>query len=884
MAEKSSMATRAVSKLADVLIQESTALEVVRSRAELVERKLRNTKDIIDHLERLAVSDPNEHELKQAIETIGATAEETSTFLNTLVKKKRRKGVLYLLDQHNVNIHLQQIKKKVEGIYHRIANYESRAESLWEIQTLRPTTQLPLLDPESSSTVRFDGEVEILIANLLSHEKRRFITSILGAKGTGKTTLAKLIYDNKKVKDHFAYQKWLPVPLHGKVEEFQKQINEVAATLRTLEESKKYLVVVDGIETGNFFDTLRETIRSIPDKSTGSRFLVTTGNANVARQAGTISFVCPLQLLDDEQSWILLKTKLGAVPFEMMKVAKKIVTTCGGLRSQVLKLEMSDLLSHRDVIDEESSSLQKMPNLEENPWSETFDAVYENLPSYLRRCLFYFELFPANFAIPARRLVVLWIAEDVVYNEKNQERPERVAEKYLTELMDLNLVQIAKRKPNGKVKTCRLPNALRQLLLIKANKLPKFSRIGEVVVADRLDENDIWHNHIHGNTTSDSATLQNYYKDVLSFKSFDTREGSKPGQDICNFLNMCISSNCLLLLRVLDLEGVYKPKLPKSIARLSLLRYIGLRWTYLESLPSSISSLLKLQTLDLKHTYIHILSSSIWQMELRHLYLSETYRTRFPPQPKAIGGNSFSDLQTLWGLFVDEESPVKGGLDKLSNIRKLGITCQSMLQQQTAMESQLDAIADWIMRLEHLQFLRLRSRDEKGQPWKLNLKFLGLGGHVKLTDMYLLGWLNNPFILSHFPPSLVDLTLSHSKLDDDHDPMKFLKDLPKLRSLSLLAESYMGTNMRCYSQSFPQLHVLKIWKLEKLKEWIIEEEALPSIRQLEIRSCPDMRILPVGLKHVKSLLELKLTNMPEEIRTNIDNILPHCDIHIDNFQ
>nr|KYP60687.1 Disease resistance RPP8-like protein 3 [Cajanus cajan] len=782
-------------------------------------------KAIIDHLERLSVSDPIEPELIQDIKIIAASAEEIGTFLNTLAKKKRRKGVLYLLDQHNVAKHLQQINNNIGGICQRIINYESLAESLWNVQILRPTAQPSLLD----------GEVEILIANLLSHEKRRFITSIVGAKGTGKTTLAKLIFSNEAVKAHFACRVWLSVFPRWKVKQFQREISKVAATLRTLEESEKYLLVVDGIQSSIFLDTLRETIRSIPDRSTGCRFLVTTRNANVARQAGTISFVYPLQLLDDEHSWILLKNNLGGVPLELeqMKVAKKVVAKCCGLRSEILKLKMSDLhlLSHRDVT-----------SLGENPWSETFDTVYENLPSYLRRCLFYFELFPASFAIPARRLVVLWIAEDVVYNGKDQERPELVAEKYLTELIDLNLVQIAKRKPNGKVKTCRLPNALRQLF--------------------------------------DSAPLQNYYKDVLSFKSFDTREGRAPGQDISNFLNMCISSNCLLLLRVLDLEDVYKPKLPKSIARLTLLRYLGLRWTYLESLPSSISSLLKLQTLDLKHTYIQILTSSIWQMELRHLYLSETFRTRFPSKPKAIGGNSLSDLQTLWGLFVDEETPVKGGLDKLSSIRKLGITCQSMLPQQEAMESQLDAVAEWIMRLEHLQFLRLRSRDEEGRPWKLKLKFLE--GHVKLTDMYLLGWLSSPSILSLFPPSLVDLTLSHSKLDVD--PMQILDHLPKLRSLSLLAESYLGRTLVCNPQSFPQLYVLKIWKLEGLEEWVIEKGALPSMRQLEIRSCPRMKMFPLGLKHVNSHLELKLTNMPKEITTNIDNILPHCDLHVHNFQ
>ncbi|RDX63427.1 Disease resistance protein RPP8, partial [Mucuna pruriens] len=446
------------------------------------------------------------------------------------------------------------------------------------------------------------------------------------------------------------------------------------------------------------------------------------------------------------------------------------------------------------------------------------------------------------------------------------------------------MLQIAKRKPNGKVKTYRFPNGMREaLLLTKANE----SRIYQVRtstllktvhprilsitrVADRLDEKDIWHKHIHG---QDYTSLRTYYLGVLSFLSFDTREGSKPGQDISNFLNLCISSNCLLLLRVLDLEGVYKPKLPKNIARLTRLRYLGLRWTYLESLPSSISTLLKLQTLDLKHTYIHTLTSSIWNMQLRHLFLSETHPTRntFPPEPLGIGiGSSLSDLQTLWGLFVDQETLVKGGLDKLVNIRKLGIACQSKSLQQEAMESQLNAVADWIAKLEYLQSLKLKSRDEAGRAWNIRLK--SLKNHINLTDLYLLGCLSGSSILSQFPPSLVELTLSHSKLEED--PMQILKDLPNLQSLSLLAESYVGKILVCNSESFPQLNVLKVWKLKQLEKWNIEVEALPSLRQLEIRSCPNMKKLPDGLRHVYSLLELKLANMPTEINTYKHNIPP----------
>ncbi|KAL5069256.1 hypothetical protein RYX36_020143 [Vicia faba] len=117
--------------------------------------------------------------------------------------------------------------------------------------------------------------------------------------------------------------------------------------------------------------------------------------------------------------------------------------------------------------------------------------------------------------------------------------------------------------------------------------------------------------------------------------------------------------------------------------------------------------------------------------------------------------------------------------------------------------------------------------------------------------------------MSHFPLSLVELTLSHSKLQDD--PMTLLKDFP-----NLLAESYIGTTMVCESQSFPQLRVLKLWVLEQFDEWIIEPGALPCPRQR-------LKMLPDGLKHVNTLLELKLTNMPTEIKADgmVRTDLPH---------
>ncbi|KAL6343352.1 hypothetical protein AAG906_022935 [Vitis piasezkii] len=279
--------------------------------------------------------------------------------------------------------------------------------------------------------------------------------------------------------------------------------------------------------------------------------------------------------------------------------------------------------------------------------------------------------------------------------------------------------------------------------------------------------------------------------------SFDHIHESKPGEEVGNFLRQSISSGGFLVLLVLDLENVFRPKLPEAIGKLTRLRYLGLRSTFLEVLPSSISKLQNVQTLDMKHTSINTLPDSIWKLQqLRHLYLN-----------------------------------------RLFDIRKLGLTISS---KQEAITLQLQAVVDWVLKLNQLRSLRLKSIDESNQPWDLELKpFISL---VNLSYIYLLG-------------RLIDLTLSGSGLVED--PMQSLDKLPNLRSLKLLAKSYLGKNMLCSLGGFPQLRVLKLWKLEQLEEWNVEKGALQALRDLEIRFCRSLKILPAELLH-RTLLKIEV--------------------------
>ena len=123
-------------------------------------------------------------------------------------------------------------------------------------------------------------------------------------------------------------------------------------------------------------------------------------------------------------------------------------------------------------------------------------------------------------------------------------------------------------------------------------------------------------------------------------------------------------------------------------------------------------------------------------------------------------------------------------------------------------------MADWVLKLNHLQSLRLRAIDEDNQPWDLDLK--PLSNHVKLSLVYLVGRLKNPSVISKFPNSLTVITLSWSGLAED--PMQKLDKLPNLRVLVLRSRSYIGKHMLCSSGGFPQLRVLKLWLL--LRYWI----------------------------------------------------------------
>ncbi|PQM32687.1 disease susceptibility protein LOV1 [Prunus yedoensis var. nudiflora] len=478
---------------------------------------------------------------------------------------------------------------------------------------------------------------------------------------------------------------------------------------------------------------------------------------------------------------------------------------------------------------------------------DTEPILPEDLPSHLRPCLMYLGMFPKEVGIPVRRLFHLWLAEGFVKQSPGMS-PEDLVEEYLAELVGRKMIFVSSSRSDGSAKTCRMSEKLWDVLSLKAEEIGLFYIHGKL--ASRASASSVSDPKFAVRRVVEHADIKDYPGDVKtlrSYISFNTQKKDLQAIQIGKFVRKIIGKRGYALLRVLDLEGVYKPQLPEELGFLYHLRYLGLRWTFSDALPTSVGHLPYLETLDVKHTYIRTLASTIWKMKLlRHLYLNDI---RLDKSVHTYSTNPLTQLQTLWGLLVDKKTPVKDGLNRLVNLRKLGLTCHSISTEE---------IGQWILRLTGLRSLKLRCKNEIGEPSSLHLPSLANLQH--LTHVYLLGRLPKLNEKFEFPPQLRVLTLSVSKLEDD--PMPKLAQLKNLSVLRLLANSYTGKKMDCPEGGFGSLRVLRLWMLENLEEWEVAEGAMKNLQELEIRCCSSLKAVPDRVLKSSTFEKLNLINMP----------------------
>ncbi|OVA18807.1 Disease resistance protein [Macleaya cordata] len=787
---------------------------------------------------------------------------------------------------HELANRIKEINNTMEEISSNRSNYDIKSIEVGEsssssngVQLTRKVKRAPIV--EELNVVGIEDSIRevksLLMGGSDQHERQRIVVSIVGMGGLGKTTLAKKVYNSSDIKRHFDCFAWVYVSQEYRLKELLQGIikcvtvltheqkekmeeNELEEKLREYlqQGDKKYLIVLDDIWSTQAWDGLNT---AFPDQLNGSRVLLTTRNRDVALRVDPFRNIHELRLLNEVESWELFLKKIFPVqstckvscPSELEELGKKIVAKCGGLPLAIVVL--GGLLSRKDKTQSSwckvQDSISWQLSNEEGPNScwEILALSYYDLPYYLKSCFLYFGLFPEDHEIRAKKLIHYWVAEGFV-QRRGEETMEDIAEDYLEELIQRSLIQVVRRKSDGRIETCRIHDQLHYLSISEAKENRFLEVYGRKSFQFTYPATNVRRLTIHGSLPEKELISRNWY--TLHLHSVLCFTQSLKEEQIWSSFFVGFK-----LLRVLELEGIdCISTLPKEIGQLIHLKYLGLRRTGLNRIPHSIGRLVNLQSLDLRTTSLKSIPIVIWSLtQLRHLYvhgfpcllIRDKYLNRH-----TLGVDNLTNLQTLRmtsGNWIEG-----GGLGKLKVLKKL-VIIGSLIPYKKEM-------SDSIAKLDGLRSLELWDCEEVP-------KLLHFLNHKFLYKLLLDGRLEKlPSRTEFFPPNLNKLTLWKSQLE--LDPMEILEKLPNLRILNLLGDSYVGKKIVCSEEGFVRLQVLEIWGLEGLEELIVKEGALICLRRLVIGGCEHLKMLPDGLKKLSTVQELQLSIMSDEFMNRVE--------------
>ncbi|KAM5555479.1 hypothetical protein ABKV19_023417 [Rosa sericea] len=733
---------------------------------------------------------------------------------------------------------------------------------------------------DAHDVVGIGKEVEKLSTHLLEESCCR-IVSIWGMGGLGKTTLAKKVYNHEKVKYHFKYFAWVCVSqqfegiavmkeifikLSGASDEQRKEIanlncDEIAQRLYNFQRESKCLVVLDDIWTLDGWNSLKGGFPV--NEETKSRIILTTRNKELASLANENDLPYESHALSEDDAWKLFQKIAfrnetdSEIKSKKEKLGKEMLPHCAGLPLAIIVL--AGLLSRKDTVGEweivhenVDVYIRRGTDLDREYKGQKYGGTlsvlalsYDNLPYRLKLCFLYLANFPEDYEIRVKRLTQLWMAEGFI-STTSTEMMEDVSYSCLSELVERCMVQVVDIGLSGKIKTCRLHDLMRDLCLLKAE-----------------EENFLHVVNFHTGTRNNTAQVGRVRRVAMHLnKAVDQLVPTTRGAPLRSLLyfgprnfrrtwnKKVIRSvfNDFKLLRVLKLEDMYGlEELPSTIGNLVHLRFLSLKNSGVQNLPSSVANLVCLQTLDLRCStggrLMNIPNVFKKMEQLRHLYLPSLVRGE-------LSLATACNLQTLDNVKC--ENCDFNALVELYNLRKL-------------------SIKDWAGHWKKLEeFLKSRSSPTFHHLRSLTLT---LYGHYSLTDLsgfrfiYKLRlWGSSikelPENLLSFP-NLIKIKLLYTELKGDQ--IKILEKLPHLRVLHLFIAfaSLPSNTLVCSNRGFPNLEFLYLRYLPEMKEWRVEEGAMPRLRRLCINWC-GFRAVPDGLQYVATLKELTVEGMPSE--------------------
>ncbi|XP_051115639.1 putative late blight resistance protein homolog R1B-16 [Andrographis paniculata] len=648
------------------------------------------------------------------------------------------------------------------------------------------------------------------------------IIPIVGMGGIGKTTLAKIVYEDKYVIERFDVRIWLTISQEysvdeilsglvndGKVERRGGNLERPGEVFRKKLYGRRYLIVMDDIWSLKAWDDLR---RFFPDNRNGSRIIMTTRLSQVAGLLGSHD-PYSMTFLDDNTSWNLFcQTIFGeehCPDQELEKIGRVIVKCCRGLPLEITVIGglLANSSMKKEYWESVAENVSSFGNAtDDDHCLKVLLLSYNDLPLYLKPCFLYMSVFREDDNIYAPKLINLWVDEGFIKTREDKTL-EELAKEYLDDLVDRNLLFVYKRDlMNKEIVSCGIHDLLLDLCLSISNK-EHFSR------APKVQEINVEYGEEVCFLCGDSVTEEKWSNlpELVHIPPFDSQT------------NPCLCGACKATYSHIKTLRMAKV-LHQDFSTNSLVQHTKLRTMFLTLdnssapfiSPSTLQLLWNLQTLALEPTFLDAveLPPEIW--EIPQLRVIEVKYVVFPDPPEAPAGEKdfclLKNLQVLsrvWNLMEVDEI-----LGRIPNLKHLEI------QQDSFYKWQINPPCN-IAILQKLEVLYVKNSCQKiFFPNSLKKLILKSCKEISWKGMSRVGSL----------PNLEHLELRYSTIGFKWNPSE--GEFLRLKTL-IIVGSHL-TRWRADHNHYPQLQLLRLYDVPSLKEIPLSIGDIPMLHTIDL--------------------------------------------------